>query len=95
MDLEYEVIGPIDAKIEAHICEIIRASEFYEISDELPDGRLNHIVIKETKKPFGHIGRDNLEKVNPNEKSLKPHHKYLERLYQGIINTTLGLNVLA
>lgn len=87
MDLEYEIIGQIDSEIEAKIHEVIESSGLYEVADELPNGRLNHIVIKGTKIPVGYIGRENLEKVNPNDKKLKLHHKWLEGVYQGTIDS--------
>ena len=83
MDLKYEQIGkPLDSWRFAKAIETINHSRKVEIA-ELPDGRLNHIVIKNTMIPVGYLGADNqIEKVNPNDKSLKPYHNFLEGIYR-------------
>ncbi len=69
MDLEY---FPIDNEINpflmAHIYGEIGEDEKIEIADELPDGRLSHIVIKGTMIPVGYVGDDSLELVYDTEK---------------------------
>lgn len=87
MDLEYSLIGNIDLLQANKIIEALSCSRKVEIADELPDGRLSHIVIKDTTTPVGYIGNETLEKVNPNDKKLKPYHDLLKGIYRIVTNT--------
>lgn len=82
MDLEYSVIGPLGILHAVRVVTKIDNSEKIEIADELPDGRLSHIVIKGTTTPIGYFGNEALEKVNPKDKKLKTYHKLLEKIYR-------------
>jgi len=83
MDLEYEQLGEsLDSRRFVKVIRTINRSRKVELA-ELPDGRLNHIVIKDTTIPIGYLGANNqIEKVNPNDKSLKPYHDFLEGIYR-------------
>ncbi|MFH1365195.1 MAG: hypothetical protein ABIH28_01260 [archaeon] len=85
MDLKYSLIGPIVSDQASRIIRFIHNSKKVEIANELPDGRLSHIVIKGTKTPVGYLGNETLEKVNPKDESLKPYHAFLEEVYRLII----------
>ena len=87
MDLEYSLIGRITLEQEGKIRTTISRSKKVEIADELPDGRLSHIVIKGTTTPVGYIGNETLEKVNPDNEELKSYHKFLVGLYKIIAHS--------
>lgn len=82
MYLEYSLIGAITPEQASRIINSIQNSKKVEIANELPDGRLSHIVIKGTYTPIGYIGNETLEKVNPKDESLKPYHNFLEGIYR-------------
>ena len=84
MDLKYEQIGnSLSSWQMAKVINIVNRSKKVELADELPDGRLSHIVIRGTTIPVGYLGADNqIEKVNPNDVSLKPYHDFLEGIYR-------------
>lgn len=85
MVLAYSLIGRITLEQEGKIIRTISRSKKVEIADELPDGRLNHIVIKGTTIPVGYIGNEILEKFNSDDEKLKPYHNFLEGVYKIII----------
>ncbi len=53
MNLEYSLIGNINLLQANKIIGALSRSRKVEIADELPDGRLSHIVIKDTTTPVG------------------------------------------
>ena len=71
MNLECSLIGDITPDQASKIIRFVQNSKKVEIANELPDGRLNHIVIQGTKIPVGYIGNETLEEVNPKDESLK------------------------
>ncbi len=84
MGLEYEKIGePLNSYQIGKVFGFFQRSRKYELAKESLLGVLNHIVIRGTSIPVGYLGADNqIMKVNTKDKSLKPHHDYLERLYK-------------
>ncbi|MCK4552753.1 hypothetical protein KAT80_00940 [Candidatus Pacearchaeota archaeon] len=86
MDLKYSLIGRITLEQEGKIMRAISRSKKFEIADELPDGKLNHIVKKGTTTPVGYIGNETFERVNPEDEKLKPDHNFLEGIYKIITN---------
>ena len=86
MDLKYSLIGRITLEQEGKIIRTISRSKKVEIADELPDGKLNHIVKKGTTTAVGYIGCETFERVNPDDEKLKPYHNFLEGVYKIITN---------
>jgi len=85
MDLDYEQIGNIlDSGQMARVIYMIQKSKKIRIADELPDGRLSHIVIEGTTTPIGYVGDDTLEIVNPKDKSLRKYHNILSEIYEKV-----------
>ena len=82
MTLEYSLIGNIDFLQANKIIGALNRSRKVEIADELPDGKLSHIVIKGTTTPVGYLGDDTLERVGPNDETQKFYHKILEGIYR-------------
>jgi hypothetical protein len=81
MDLEYSLIGPVTPRQANRIIRIIGMSKKVEIANELPDGRIDHIVVKDTKIPVGIMGTDTFNLVNIKDDSLKPYHTFLREIY--------------
>ncbi len=86
MDLKYSLIGRITLEQERKIITTISRSKKVEIADELPDGRLNHIVKKGTMVAVGDIGCETFERVNPEDEKLKPYHNFLGGIYKIVTN---------
>jgi hypothetical protein len=64
MNLNYSRIGNLTSGQSAYIIRALRTSCSLELRDELPDGRLSHIVVKNNDKSVGFLGDDFLECCN-------------------------------
>lgn len=58
----------------------IQNSGYFELDD------LCHVVIKGTNKRIGYVGDEELQLVDPEDKSLEKYHKNLISIYQHAIS---------
>ncbi len=84
--MKYSLVGMVTPLQASKMIRTISSSKKVEIASELPDGRLNHIVIKGTKTPVGYLGSEKFELVNADDSSLNPYHHFLRKAYKIITN---------